>query len=74
MATGLRLDPEFASVLERSRRRAHELGEFPRTAAKPAATAVSSEAREIITAWARGGGYEAAVAEIGAEDPDLANE
>ena len=75
MGTELRLDPELAAVVERSRRRARELGELPRQrAAAPDAAVISTEAREIITGWLRDGGYEAAVAAIGAQDPDLANE
>lgn len=74
MSTELHLDPELASVVERSRRRARQLGELPHRAVAPVETAISAEAREIIIGWLRDGGYEAAVAAIGAQDPDLATE
>lgn len=75
MSTELRLDPELATVVERSRRRARELGELPHQGATvPVAAAISAEAREVIAGWLRDGGYDAAVAAIGAQDPDLANE
>jgi len=74
MSTGLRLDPELASVVERARRRARKLGEIPHTGGEPAEAAISAEAKEIIAGWLRDGGYEAAIASIGAQDPDLANE
>jgi len=42
MGTELRLDPELAAVVERSRRRARELGELPRPlAAAPDAAVIS---------------------------------
>lgn len=74
MSTEFRLDPELASVVERSRRRARELGELPHRPAVRVEAAIPVEAREIVAGWLRDGGYEAAVAAIGAEDPDLANE
>jgi hypothetical protein len=73
MATELPLDPEFAAVVERARRRAAEMGEIPARAGRFEPT-IPPEARQIIAEWLRGGGYEAAIAQIAAEDPDLANQ
>jgi hypothetical protein len=73
MATQLPLDPEFASVVERARRRAVEMGEIPAQAG-PFEPTIPPEAREIISEWLRGGGYDAAIALIGSDDPDLANQ
>lgn len=73
MATELPLDPEFAAVVERARRRAIENGEIPAQAGA-FDPPIPVEARAIIAEWLRDGGYEAAIAEIAAEDPDLANQ
>jgi hypothetical protein len=73
MATELPLDPEFAAVVERARRLAVEMGEIPARAGRSVPT-IPPEARQIIAEWLRGGGYEAAIAQVAAEDPDLANQ
>jgi hypothetical protein len=73
MATQLPLDPDFAAVVERARRRAVEMGEIPAQAGGFEPT-IPPEARAIISEWLRGGGYDAAIAQIAAEDPDLANQ
>ncbi|MEJ7764262.1 MAG: hypothetical protein WKF86_02085 [Acidimicrobiales bacterium] len=39
----------------------------------PVETAIPVEAREIIAGWLHDGGYEQAVAAIGALDPELAD-
>jgi len=66
MSTEVHLDPELASVVERSWRRTRELGELPHRATVPVETAVSAEARQIIAGWLDDGGYEHAVAAISA--------
>lgn len=73
MATEIPLGPELAVVVERARRRAVEAGEFPARAGTFEPT-IPSEAREAISEWMRGGGYETAIAQIAADDPDLANQ
>ncbi|HEV8626347.1 MAG TPA: hypothetical protein VG034_17995 [Acidimicrobiia bacterium] len=73
MATELPLDPEFAAVVERARRLAVEMGEIPARAGRFVPT-IPPEARQVIAEWLRGGGYEAAIAQVAAEDPDLANQ
>ena len=73
MVTQLPLDPDFAAVVERARRRAVEMGEIPAQAGGFDPT-IPPEARAIISEWLRGGGYDAAIARIAAEDPDLASE
>jgi hypothetical protein len=73
MATEVPLDPEFATVVERARRLAVEMGEIPARAGRFEPT-IPPEAREIIAEWLRGDGYEAAMALIAAEDPDVANQ
>ena len=73
MALEFQLDPHFAAVVERARRRAVGLGEVPARAGTFEPT-VPEEARAVIAAWLRDGGYEEALAEVVAEDPDLANQ
>jgi hypothetical protein len=74
MVTELRLDPELAAVVERARRRAEETGEFPRGPFPPFESSIPPEAAELIREWLRDGGYDEAIAQIAAEDPDLANQ
>lgn len=71
MATQPPLDPDFAAVVERARRRAVEMAEIPAHAGRFEPT-IPAEAKAIISEWLRGGGYDAAIAQIAAEDPDLA--
>ncbi len=73
MATELHLDPELAEVLKLARRQAEEMGELPRGPFSPFESTLPPEASELVTAWLRDGGYDEAIARIGAEDPDLAN-
>jgi hypothetical protein len=74
MATELRLDPHLAAIVESARQRAHEMGELPRGPFPPFKSQIPPEAAEVIREWLRDGGYDAAIAQIAAEDPDLANE
>lgn len=73
MATEFLLDPQFAAVVERARRRAASSGDLP--AAKGRfESRIPEEARVVIAQWLRDGGYDDAIAQIAAEDPDLANQ
>ncbi len=74
MATGLRLDPELAEIVAEARRLAAELGEFPLRTGGSFKSPLPADARAIISEWLRDGGYATAIAEIGHEDPELANE
>jgi hypothetical protein len=73
VALEFQLDPHFAAVVERARRRAVGLGEVPAGQGSFEPT-VPEEARSVIAEWLRDGGYEEALAEVAAEDPDLANQ
>jgi len=74
MATELRLDPQLAAVVVSARRRAHEMGELPRGPFPPFESQIAPAAAEVIREWLRDGGYDSAIAQIAAEDPDLANQ
>ncbi len=72
MATELHLEPELAAVVQQARQRAEE-GELARGPFPPFESTIPTEAGKVIAQWLRDGGYDDAVALIGAEDPDLAN-
>ena len=74
MATNLRLDPELAEVVARARLRAAAAGELSPPGVGAFTSPLSPEAQQILRAWLDDGGYEAAVAAIAAEDPDLATQ
>jgi hypothetical protein len=75
MATELHLDPELAEVVERGRTLLAEMGVWPsRAPARPQAPTIPPEAAKALLDWKRDGGYDEAVARIGAEDPDLADQ
>lgn len=74
MATTLRLDPELAEVVERARDRAASAGEMAPPRTGRLASPLSPEAQRLVGDWLDDGGYDAAIAAIAAEDPDLANQ
>ena len=75
MATELHLDPELAEVVERGRKLLAEMGVWPsRAPARPLAPTIPSEAVKALLEWKRDGGYDEAVARMGAEDSDLADQ
>jgi len=74
MATNLHLDPELAAVVGNARQRAMDMGELPRGPFPPFESKIPLEAADALAGWLRGGGYDEAVARVGAEDPDLATE
>ena len=74
MATKLRLDPELATVVERARRRAVEMGELFQGPFPAAAPILSTEVGDIILGLLRDGTYAEAVARIVADDPELTDQ
>lgn len=74
MATERRSDSEFADVVARARRTAAEHGELrpPRVGAFE--SPLPPEVHEVVAEWLRDGGYDAAIAEVSREDPELATE
>ena len=74
MAVTPRLDPELTAVVEHARRRARAAGELRPSRSGPYVSRLSPEAREIMLAWLRDGGYEEAVARVVADDPELATQ
>jgi hypothetical protein len=74
MALQLHSDPDLAAVVARARRRARDAGELHPASDAPVASTLDPAAREIVESWIREGGYERAVAEVVADDPDLATQ
>lgn len=66
------LDPELAAVVERGRKLADEMGELRPRRIGTYRSPFTDEARAIVAEWKRDGGYERALDEIAARDPDLA--
>jgi hypothetical protein len=66
--------PHLAEVVARCRARAEQTGELgPRTVGT-FQSAFTDQARAILLEWRRSGGYERALAEIVADDSDLADQ
>ena len=70
----LRLDPSLNAVVARARARAAEAGELRAPRPGPLSSPLSPEEQQVVREWLDDGGYDAAVAAIAAEDPDLANQ
>lgn len=74
MATGVRLDAELRSVVERARSRAREQGELLDTPSGLPSCDLSPAAGAVLADWVASGDYDRAIAEITADDPDLATQ
>jgi len=74
MATRLSSDPELASIVERARRQAKAVGELRNQPPERIASVLNPRAREVVASWVGSGGYDQALAEVIAEDPDLADQ
>jgi hypothetical protein len=74
MAVTPSLDPELTAVVEHARRRARDGDELRPPRPGPYASRLPPEAREIVLAWLRDGGYDEAVARVVADDPELATQ
>jgi hypothetical protein len=68
------LSPELAAVVERARRVAVETGELRTEPAGSPSSPLSPEARAALVEWRTSGDYDRAVAELVADDPDLATQ
>jgi hypothetical protein len=75
VSTELHLDPELAEIVERARKRAIESGELRlQPPATPYKSPLSDEEKAVLWNWVDSGALAAAIAEIAAEDPELAND
>jgi hypothetical protein len=74
MANQRTISPELAAVVARARAAAEEAGELRSTPFSFPDAGLSPEARAAIADWLSSGDYDRAVAEIVADDPDLATQ
>lgn len=68
------MDPALQSLVERSRERARERGELREGASGFPSGGLSPLAKAALVDWVASGDYDRAVAEITADDPDLATQ
>jgi hypothetical protein len=74
MANQRTISPELAAAVARARVAAEEAGELRSTPAGSPNAGLSPEARAALADWRSSGDYDRAVAEIVADDPDLATQ
>lgn len=67
-------DRSLAAVVARARAGAEAAGEILEGSRAPFVSDVPAEARPLIREWQRDGGYDAAVAQVVADDPELATQ
>ncbi len=70
----MKLDPALQSLVERSREHARERGELREGPSGLPSAGLSLVAKAAIVDWVASGDYDRAVAEITADDPDLATQ
>lgn len=74
MATQVKLDPELQEIVDRARVAARERGELRDEPSGMPANDLSPEAKAAVAQWVASGDYDRVVAEITADDPDLATQ
>ncbi|MGH9136166.1 MAG: hypothetical protein ACRD0G_03850 [Acidimicrobiales bacterium] len=74
MTSRLTMSPELAVTVDRARRLAAEAGELRSTPAGSPGSPLPAEAKAALVDWKTSGDYDAAVAEVVAQDPDLATQ
>ncbi len=74
MSMSLRSDPALAAAVDRAREVAEATGELQTRVWSSPASSLSPEAREIVASWVRDGGYDGALADVVANDVDLADQ
>ncbi len=70
----LRSDPALSAAVEHARQLAQGRGELRTSPWSGPASPLSAEARQIVASWVRDGGYERALADVVANDVDLADQ
>ena len=68
----MKLDPELQRMVERARAAARERGELVDGPSGIASSELSSDAKAALAEWVTNGDYDRIVAEITADDPDIA--
>ena len=68
------LNPELEAAVKSARSAAIETGELRTTPAGSPASPFAPDARDAVAAWHASGEYDQAVAELVADDPDVATQ
>ncbi|MCU1498631.1 MAG: hypothetical protein JWM47_2584 [Acidimicrobiales bacterium] len=74
MAKEVHLDPEFERIVERARAMAIADGEILTEPSYLPPSTLSPEARAALDDWVTSGDFDRAIAEITADDPDIATQ
>jgi hypothetical protein len=74
MASRLRMSPELSEAVERARKGAREAGELLDPPTEPFRSHLSPEVQAVVREWRDSGDFDRALAEVIADDPDLATE
>ena len=74
MANRLTMSPELSDVVERARRAAREAGELLEPPPEPPRSHLSPEVRAVLADWKASGDFDRALAEVVADDPELADQ
>lgn len=74
MANRLTLSPELNRAVERARVGAREAGELLDPPTAPPQSPLSPEVRSVLAEWKASGDFDRALAEVIADDPDLASQ
>jgi hypothetical protein len=74
MSTQAELGPELQLVVDRARAQARRRGELLDEPSGVPSTDLSDAARAALTDWISSGDYDRAVADITADDPDIATQ
>jgi len=74
MANRLTMSPELSEAVERARKGAREAGELLDPPTEPFRSPLSPEVQEVLREWRDSGDFDRALAEVIADDPDLATQ
>ncbi len=74
MANRLTLSPKLSKAVEQARAGAREAGELLEPPAAPPQSPLSPEVRAVLAEWKASGDFDRALAEVIADDPDLASQ
>lgn len=74
MSHRLTMSPELRDVVERARRAARDAGELLDPPSAPYRSPLSPEVQVVLREWRDSGEFDRALAEVIADDPDLADQ
>lgn len=74
MASRLTKSPELSEAVERARKGAREAGELLDQPTEPFRSPLSPEVQAVLREWRDSGEFDRALAEVIADDPELADQ